>query len=421
MTAKPVKVSFISDSSDLRTDLDKVGASFDGAAADAQAAGSKIDGALDSTAGHADAVASKGAQAAGALSGLGSLVGGPFGAAMVAGGTAMQAFADAGDLINVVTESNIVRKVKDTAVTIAQTTATAAKTAVDYAASTAAKVWAGSQALLNAALAANPIGLIVIAIAALVAAFVIAYQKSDTFRAVVDAAFAAIKRAITTVLDVIGPAVKAAFTFISTVVTTEVNVVKAVVTTVWNAIKAATTTAWTGIKALVVEPFGDVVEFIKGVPGKITALGASFKTAGENVMGKIIEGIKGAAGFIGDIAGAIGEAVRSTINAAIDKVNAALEFSIKVPLGPTITVNAPNIPHLAKGGIVSRPTIALIGEAGPEAVVPLNGRYGMGGDVVQIVVQVAPTADRVSIGKEVIDAVDAYFRAGGRSTSIRTA
>jgi len=40
------------------------------------------------------------------------------------------------------------------------------------------------------------------------------------------------------------------------------------------------------------------------------------------------------------------------------------------------------IPALASGGIVNGPTVALIGEAGPEAVVPLSGNNGMmGGDV----------------------------------------
>ena len=41
----------------------------------------------------------------------------------------------------------------------------------------------------------------------------------------------------------------------------------------------------------------------------------------------------------------------------------------------------PNIPMLAQGGIVTSPTLAMIGEAGPEAVVPLSkaGQYGMGG------------------------------------------
>lgn len=37
------------------------------------------------------------------------------------------------------------------------------------------------------------------------------------------------------------------------------------------------------------------------------------------------------------------------------------------------------VPKMAKGGIVNRPTLAMIGEAGPEAVVPLNKYMGMGG------------------------------------------
>jgi hypothetical protein len=44
-------------------------------------------------------------------------------------------------------------------------------------------------------------------------------------------------------------------------------------------------------------------------------------------------------------------------------------------------IEVPKIPMLAQGGIVSQATLAIIGEAGPEAVVPLNrmGEFGMGG------------------------------------------
>ena len=41
----------------------------------------------------------------------------------------------------------------------------------------------------------------------------------------------------------------------------------------------------------------------------------------------------------------------------------------------------PDVPALARGGIVSSPTLALLGEAGPEAVVPLRGRNPLGGGV----------------------------------------
>src|SRR5690606_17465374 len=45
-------------------------------------------------------------------------------------------------------------------------------------------------------------------------------------------------------------------------------------------------------------------------------------------------------------------------------------------------VSPPRVPAMASGGIVTRPTLALIGEAGPEAVVPLD--RGIGGVHVHI-------------------------------------
>jgi hypothetical protein len=50
----------------------------------------------------------------------------------------------------------------------------------------ATAAWTAAQWLLNAALTANPIGLVVVAIAALVAGLILAYQKSGTFREIVD-------------------------------------------------------------------------------------------------------------------------------------------------------------------------------------------------------------------------------------------
>ena len=46
--------------------------------------------------------------------------------------------------------------------------------------------------------------------------------------------------------------------------------------------------------------------------------------------------------------------------------------------------SVPNIPMLAEGGIVNSPTLAMIGEAGPEAVVPLDRMGSMGGGNVTI-------------------------------------
>jgi len=42
------------------------------------------------------------------------------------------------------------------------------------------------------------------------------------------------------------------------------------------------------------------------------------------------------------------------------------------------------VPALAAGGIVKTPMLAMLGEAGPEAVIPLNKASGLGGTTVII-------------------------------------
>ena len=63
------------------------------------------------------------------------------------------------------------------------------------------KTMAAIQAALNIVLAANPIGLVVLAIAALIAIVVVAYKKNETFRKIVDAVWAGIKKAISATVD----------------------------------------------------------------------------------------------------------------------------------------------------------------------------------------------------------------------------
>ena len=50
-------------------------------------------------------------------------------------------------------------------------------------------------------------------------------------------------------------------------------------------------------------------------------------------------------------------------------------------------------PRMATGGIVNSPTIAMIGEAGPEAVVPLNRMGSMGGATVNVVINGSVTTE----------------------------
>lgn len=91
--------------------------------------------------------------------------------------------------------------------------------------------------------------------------------------------------------------------------------------------------------------------------------------------------------------------VKSGVNSVISSINAFINAldSIHISL-PSISIpgtklatpavnlgfSIPDIPMLAAGGFVTQPTLALIGEAGPEAVIPLSGSGAPGGQQIII-------------------------------------
>jgi uncharacterized membrane protein YjjP (DUF1212 family) len=115
------------------------------------------------------------------------------------------------------------------------------------------------------------------------------------------------------------------------------------------------------------------------------------------------------------------------VNAAIGAVNAIISAYNSIPLLPDIpkapTMPVPQlgaagpatqvprkIPRMAEGGIVSSPTLALIGEAGPEAVVPLDRMQSGGGITINVTGGLATSAE---IGESVVNALRAYSRSAG--------
>lgn len=97
-------------------------------------------------------------------------------------------------------------------------------------------------------------------------------------------------------------------------------------------------------------------------------------------------------------------------NSTIGKLS--FEFPSWVPGLGGRGFSVPNIPYLAEGGIVTGPTLAMIGENGPEAVIPLNGNNGgMGGGVtINITGGISSAAD---IGRSVVDALTQYSQVYG--------
>ena len=71
-----------------------------------------------------------------------------------------------------------------------------------------------------------------------------------------------------------------------------------------------------------------------------------------------------------------------------------------------------DIPMMANGGIVNSPTLAMIGEAGPEAVIPLSKMGNMGGGI-NITVNAGLVSTPDQIGQEIIQAIQKAQRRSG--------
>jgi hypothetical protein len=115
------------------------------------------------------------------------------------------------------------------------------------------------------------------------------------------------------------------------------------------------------------------------------------------------------------------------VNAAVTAVNLIIKAYNSIPILPNIpeapklsipqlggsTSPAPgrsSIPRMAEGGIVTAPTLALIGEAGPEAVVPLDRMATGGGVTINVTGGLSTSAE---IGESVVNALRAYSRSAG--------
>ncbi len=143
-----------------------------------------------------------------------------------------------------------------------------------------------------------------------------------------------------------------------------------------------------GIKA----NFNEIISFIKNVfSGNWQGAWQNIKNIFSNIWEGMKNTVKTIFGLIGKMAINIGKTVGATISGAfkavVNGVLRAIEDILNSPIRainsltdvinrvPGINLgylNTFNLPRLAKGGVISQPTQAIIGEAGREAVVPLE-------------------------------------------------
>jgi hypothetical protein len=192
--------------------------------------------------------------------------------------------------------------------------------------------------------------------------------------------------------------------------------------TVWTALTTAFTAVQTVFNAVLA--LNPVTLIVIGVLALIAALVIAYKRfeGFRNIVDTVFKFITGAVsgsidlikGYFSTLLGfykSIFNTIASLWNNSIGK----LSFKVPgwVPGFGGKGFDVPNIPMLAEGGIVTRPTLAMIGEGGqPEAVIPLSKLGNMGGGNMYVTIQGGdPNA--------IVDALRRYQRQNG-AIPIRT-
>jgi nucleoid-associated protein YgaU len=164
---------------------------------------------------------------------------------------------------------------------------------------------------------------------------------------------------------------------------------------------------------------------VAGIKATLEAARASLKglmdgltTGGDNTSGGTTSAGTGAKTYIvkpGDTLGKIAAANNLSLKAILD-ANAKFTSDPKYKGGSTIfSGTTVKIPRLADGGIVLGATNAIIGEAGPEAVIPLSGKNAGGlGNTFNITVNAGIGTNGAQVGRDIVEAIRKYERSSGQ-------
>ena len=275
----------------------------------------------------------------------------------------------------------------------------------------------GASGAVGAAIAAitGPVGIAVAAVAGFIAIFVLLFRNNENFRnsvitiwnqvkAVMAGVFEAIRALIAAFVQVasaiwnkygndIVAVITAAFNVISSVVTTALNVIKGIIQVVTSLMKGDWQGVWEGIKNVTSSLWNGIQSIISGVLNLIKSLVSTQINVIKDVISGAWNAIKSVTSSLWN---GIKSAIETPINAARNTVKGAIDAiagffrnlkipEIKIPhiklphfeITGKFSLNPPQIPKLgvnwyASGGIFSSPSVIGVGEAGTEAVVPIE-------------------------------------------------
>lgn len=202
----------------------------------------------------------------------------------------------------------------------------------------------------------SPIGLVIIAIGAVIAIGVLLYKHWDVVKAKAIEVWDSIKEKFNQFKEWLG-----------NVFVTDWSQKFGFLGDIINAYLANIRNVFDSVKRI----FGGIIDFIAGV------FTGNWKRAWQGVQD-----------IFGGIMNGLQALVKAPLNGVIGLINAAISGLNKIQL-PSIDIpffgevggwgfDIGKIPYLAKGGIIDSPTLAMVGEAGKEAVVPLeNNTQGL--------------------------------------------
>ena len=238
-------------------------------------------------------------------------------------------------------------------------------------AAAATRVWTGVQAAFDAVMDANPIALVIIAIAALIAIIVICVIKFKAFRDF----WVKLWHDVVHFADVAFEWVKSHFKLLAAVLLT-------IATGGLGLVVAAIVSHFTQIREGAMRLVGDVTSFFRSLPGRILSavgnLGSLLLQGGENLIMGLVHGIE-----------SVAMAPVHAVEGIVGDIRSLLPFS-PAKRGPLSGQGSPDIAGrkigmMLAGGIRgSSPMVAAAATAmaGAAAVHPGSGRGGAGGEIV---------------------------------------
>ncbi|MBP3908966.1 MAG: hypothetical protein J6D33_08565, partial [Turicibacter sp.] len=178
-----------------------------------------------------------------------------------------------------------------------------------------------------------------------------------------------VSAAISAIMQIISGIIK----FLSGVIKSLRDLINTDWAQVWETAKLLISEAWDSFLKTCSDTWESIKEVFKNITNYVST---TFTNAWQSAW----EGVRT---IFKNIFDSLVGIVKAPINAIIGMINTVINglnsLSIDLPDwlpgglgGKSFGVNIPNIPKLARGGIVDSPTLAMVGEAGKEAVVPLE-------------------------------------------------